>query len=441
MSISNQTNTFIVSIAITLALALPAAAQVCGGDCDQNCAVTVDEILTMVNGALGQVPVASCNSGDTNIDGQLTVDEILAGVSNALQGCNGPPCRILESRCAVPDGTGVNMDAADEACDYLSSHRFFTGRAALQQPNQGVVPYDINTELFTDYANKHRFVWLPPGTAAPYDPRRPFEFPLGTVLIKTFAYPRNQTDPSRGEDMLETRLLVHTAEGWVGRPYVWNADNTDAQLKQIGATLDVAGIQADGEFGMFKHIVPNANQCKGCHRAFDDLTSPIGPNARNLNKDYPYADGAANQLTRWAALGILAGAPADPRDAPQAAVFDEPESGSVAERARSYLDVNCAHCHNPTGPARTSGLFLEFDETNPTRLGLCKQPVAAGRGTGGRSHVVDPGSPDSSILTFRVESDDPEIMMPELGRTRAHAEGLVLIEQWIADMDGECVLE
>ena len=441
MRILRTTQIFMAGVLATLAATSPVAAQVCGGDCDLSCEVTVDEILTLVNGALGQAPVDACDSGDTNIDGQITVDEILAGVSHALEGCGGPPCQILETRCAVPAGSGVNVDVEDRACQYLSSYRFFVGRAALQAPNEGVVPYDLTTQLFTDYASKHRFVVLPPGESAQYDARRPFDFPVGTVIIKTFAYPNDQTNPARGEDMLETRLLVHQADGWVGLPYVWNADNTDAELKLVGATLDVAGIQANGEFGMFQHIVPNSNQCKGCHKAFDDAMSPIGPNARNLNKDYPYAEGAANQLAHWIALGILTGAPDDANDAPRNAVFDDPDSGSVDERARAYLDVNCAHCHNPTGPARTSGLFLEFDEIEPTHLGLCKQPVAAGRGTGGRSHVVDPGNPDTSILSFRVESVDPEIMMPELGRTRVHEEGLALIRQWIAEMDGDCVLQ
>ena len=440
--LENAWKTWAVAAAlIATVAAVPADAQVCGGDCDASCAVTVDEILTLVNGALGQVAVDTCGAGDTNIDGQITVDEILAGVSNALVGCAGPPCQILETRCAVPAGADVNVDAGDRACQYRSSYRLFRGRAALQEPNDGVVPYDLTTPLFTDYAAKHRFVWLPDGTRAEYDPRRPFEFPVGTVIVKTFAYPHDQTDPDSREDMLETRLLVHEPDGWVGRPYVWNENDTDAELKLTGATLDVQGVQADGTFGMFQHIVPNANQCKGCHKAFDDVMAPIGPTARNLNKDYAYVDGPANQLVRWAELGILAGAPSDPALAPRNAVFDDPTDGTLEERARAYLDVNCGHCHNETGPARTSGLFLEFDETDPTHLGRCKQPVAAGRGTGGRSHVVDPGSPDTSILTFRMESVDPEIMMPELGRIRVHDEGVEIVRQWIAEMEGECTLE
>jgi len=429
----------LVVFAMALAFAAPSSAQVCGGDCDGSCDVTVDEILTMVNGALGLSPVESCPAGDTNSDGAITVDEILAGVTNALEGCNGLPCRSPETRCAVPGGTGVNVGTQD--CQFLSSYRFFVAPAAQQRPNEGVIPYDLNTALFSDFTEKHRFVWLPPGTRAQYEERRPFEFPVGTVIIKTFAYPNDQTDSDAGEDILETRLLIHRADGWVGLPYVWNAARSDAELRLVGATLQVSGVQADGEFGTFPYFVPNANQCKACHRAFDDKMAPIGPNARNLNKDFAYADGSANQLVRWTELGILAGAPTDPQSAPRAAAFDDPTSGSVELRARAYLDVNCAHCHNETGPARPSGLWLEYDQTNPTHVGVCKQPVAAGKGTGGFSHAIDPGSPDTSILTFRMASTETDIMMPELGRTRVHTEGLEVIRAWIAEMEGECVLE
>jgi hypothetical protein len=107
-------------------------------------------------------------------------------------------------------------------------------------------------------------------------------------------------------------------------------------------------------------------------------------------------------------------------------------------RARSYLDVNCGHCHNPKGAADTSGLFLNAAETSMRRLGACKPPIAAGRGSGGRHFSVVPGQPDASILIYRVGGTDPGVMMPELGRTTVHEEGLELLRHWVESLPGVC---
>jgi hypothetical protein len=117
----------------------------------------------------------------------------------------------------------------------------------------------------------------------------------------------------------------------------------------------------------------------------------------------------------------------------RAGAFDD-----LDRRARSYLDINCGHCHNPHGAADTSGLFLTMAESSPRRLGLCKPPVAAGRGTGGRHASIVPGAPDASILVYRVGSTDPGEMMPELGRTTAHDAGLELLRRWIEGLPGSC---
>jgi hypothetical protein len=100
--------------------------------------------------------------------------------------------------------------------------------------------------------------------------------------------------------------------------------------------------------------------------------------------------------------------------------------------------MNCANCHNERGPARTSGLYLELAATDPTGLGICKPPVAAGGGSGGRAYSIVPGQPDQSIMLFRIESIEPEIKMPELGRNLVFSEGAALIRAWIAAMPGTC---
>ena len=118
--------------------------------------------------------------------------------------------------------------AAWEPHEKLSQYGLFVGDGSTQEPAEGVVPYDLSTPLFSDYATKYRFVKLPPGTSAKYSKDEVLEFPVGTVIAKTFAFLNDLRDPSKGQRIIETRLLVHRPEGWVGLPYRWNAEQTEA---------------------------------------------------------------------------------------------------------------------------------------------------------------------------------------------------------------------
>jgi len=325
-------------------------------------------------------------------------------------------------------------------------------------PNDGVTPYDLNTALFTDYAHKLRTVWMPAGSSAKYGDER-FDYPVGTVLSKTFYYPKGpdgavlRTDDYSGDyvagkagealdldkvRLVETRLLVKRADGWQALPYVWNAEQTEATLEIAGDASRVQLVSADGGSAAFTYVVPDANQCSGCHA--DNHTAkaiaPLGPRARHLNKDYAYAGGVRNQLLHWQQVGYLSDLPELARVPRNADYADA--SRPLEARARAYLDINCGHCHNPSGAADTSGLMLHHSERDRRRLGLCKPPVAAGTGSGNRLFAIVPGAPDESILSFRVESTDPGAMMPELGRSLAHEEGAALLREWIAAMPGSC---
>jgi parallel beta-helix repeat protein len=343
----------------------------------------------------------------------------------------------VENRCTPAEGSGPWFDPDDTACNLLSSYRFFRGDGSTQEPNEGVTPYDLNTALFSDYADKHRFVYLPPGTSASYDPNGSFEFPVGSVVIKTFAFPEDARNRAGEQDLVETRLLVRRADRWIGVTYLWNEEETEAYLKITGAAVPVAWVEEDGTARATTFNVPNANQCKACHSEMDGVVSLLGTKARNLNKDYAYADGVENQLTHWSRIGILSGAP-DASSAPRAPAFDDPSTGDVESRARTYLDVNCGNCHNERGLARPSGLYLTIDEDDPTALGICKSPAAAGRGSGGFSYDIEPGAPERSIVLFRMTSIEPGIAMPELGRQLVHEEAIGVLSDWIASIPGSC---
>jgi len=324
--------------------------------------------------------------------------------------------------------------------------------------NRGVVPFDLNTPLFSDYAHKLRTVWMPPGTAAQYSDSQTFDFPVGTVISKTFYYPRagaaattvaRTYDQSRdfagdgGLDLnsvrlIETRLLVRREHRWEALPYVWNAEQTDAELARTGDEVALELVAPEGEREPFTYVVPNENQCAGCHvtNLKTGAIAPIGPKARHLNREYPYPEGTQNQLAYLQRVGYLVGLPALDRVPRNAAWRDT--SQPLEARARAYLEINCGHCHSPSGPADTTSLTFDVGTPPDRHIGLCKPPVAAGRGTGDNLFDIVPGHPEDSILPFRMASREPGVMMPEQGRGTVHREGLELIREWIAAMPGEC---
>lgn len=328
---------------------------------------------------------------------------------------------------------GVDLDLVlqEAPAQRLSDYRLFVD-ASADRPNGRVVPYTLATPLFTDHAEKSRFVFTPPGARIGYTATGVLGFPVGAVLVKTFAYPADLRRPDRDVRKVETRLLIHKASGWTAQTYVWNAEGTEAVLKRAGARLPVRFTDSRGREVALDYAVPNQNQCKTCHQ-LEGAVAPIGPKARNLNRIIPVAGrGAENQLDRWTRLGLLSGAPAS-KLAPRLAAWDD-ASESLDARARAYLDVNCAHCHSPSGSASNSGLFLTAEETRPSALGVGKPPVAAGRGAGDLAVGIEPGHPGRSILAFRMASGEPGVMMPELGRALIHEEGVALISAWIGEM-------
>lgn len=305
----------------------------------------------------------------------------------------------------------------------LSEYGFFKGTLKDQIPTDGVVLYTLNSPLFSDYASKLRFVRLPEGKSVSYNPDSVLQFPVGTAIVKTFYYPFDERNPEKGRRLMETRVLLHEAKGWVALPYIWNKEQTDAVLEVAGGSDQVSWIDATGKKQSFEYQVPNMNQCKGCHERSGEMT-PIGPSVRQLN------DG--QQLQHWETAGLLKGLP---KDHIPALVNYSNASASLDDRVKAYLDINCAHCHNATGPARSSGLYLEWNSKDRTAYGFFKAPVAAGRGSGNLSYDIVPGKPEQSILHYRMASRDPGVMMPELGRQLTHHEGVELVRSWIQSMN------
>lgn len=344
----------------------------------------------------------------------------------------------------------VHFDVSAAMPRRLSSLNLFAwnGDAGFEF-NDGVVPYELNTALFSDYALKQRAIYVPEGSTVAYAASGPLDFPVGTLIVKSFYFPADFRAPTENLHIVETRVLVHRATGWEAYPYVWNEAQTDAVLDVTGEVRDIAFIGSDGNPDTASYTIPQRAQCSNCHARTDETSSstilvPIGPTARNLNRaeTFPGADAPENQLTHLAALGMLTGLP-DVATVDAAYDFRPIEATGVSavapadldRAARDYLDVNCAHCHNPRHPnGIASQLFLTHGETDPYHLGECKRPGSAGEGTGGFLFDVLPGNADESILYFRVSTESVGAMMPAIGRSVTHRRGAELIHAWIAAM-------
>lgn len=308
----------------------------------------------------------------------------------------------------------VNDDAVSAAGmpRTLSEFGFF-GDLKAQRPARGVHPYALNTPLWSDGADKLRFIYLPEGKQLVADGEGLLQFPVGAAIIKTFAFGEGAE-----RRLIETRVLLHRADGWVALPYRWNAEQTEASLALAGGRVDLTTPAGEA----ISYAIPNKNQCKTCHSK-DGQVIPIGPKARNLSVKWMGEMLTAGKLDRLPPGGATMPVWAGYSDDSPAAPF-----------ARAYLDVNCAHCHQPGGGASNSGLDLRWEQSDPHAIGIMKRPVAAGRGAGGHEFSVLPGRPDASILLYRMDSAEPGIAMPELGKSSVDAKGVAVVRRWIAEM-------
>jgi uncharacterized repeat protein (TIGR03806 family) len=296
----------------------------------------------------------------------------------------------------------------------LSAFGFFEGTA--DRLSSQLIAYSLRTPLFSDYAEKQRFIYLPDGEWPAAGPNGRLIFPVGTALIKSFGYPSE----AGSLKILETRVLLHRPDGWVALPYVWRADGSDADLRVGGTRIPVQFAHGANRMSI-NYGVPNKNQCKQCHSS-DGNIMPIGPVWQNMEFSK-----AADRDKLLRAMPTLAAMK-------PSAKWNDPASGLLNERAHSYLRVNCGHCHAPKGSASNSGLFLDGSAKDPAAYGIGKRPVAAGRASGDLDFIIEQGKPERSILINRMKSIDPGIAMPELGRATAHSEGVALLEEWIAAM-------
>lgn len=344
----------------------------------------------------------------------------------------------------------VHVDLDADTPKWLSSYNLFTwSQEDGFSFHEDLVPYDLNTALFSDYALKSRAIYVPEGTSIQYDDNDILDFPEGTLILKTFYFSDDIRVPDKDNRLIETRVLILEKSGWNAYPYIWNEEQTDAYLDVKGKNFQIELVDPQGETRHARYRVPSRNDCGQCHlrknleTGVNETFMPIGPKARHLNRDYDFADGTKNQLEYMKERGILTGMPSiDQVDrAFDFSIVEEDGPDSLGDEALhkaavDYLDVNCAHCHAPTGvQGISSQFFLNHDYDGLDRhRGICKTPGSAGGATGGNEFDIVPGSAEESILYYRIHTEVQGDMMPVIARSIEHTDGTDLVKAWIDNM-------
>jgi uncharacterized repeat protein (TIGR03806 family) len=289
----------------------------------------------------------------------------------------------------------------------LSELNIFVGDLSNLQITPYGFEYDLHSKLFTDYATKQRFFILPIGEKLTYDGEGLPVFPNNTIIVKTFYYNIDDRDPSLGQKIIETRLLIKIDNLWETGDYRWNDAQTEALLDPNGSTVPVSWIDSEGEPNTVDYEIPTNTDCFTCHQASGSM-KPIGPKMRNINFDF----NGSNQLQNLIDNNMINGL-TDPLSVSLTPKWDDP-SISLDRRARAYLDVNCAHCH-------IQGGFCEEEST--LRLGY-EIPYE-------ESAISDRRN---SILT-RIQNTLPNYGMPLIGTTVLHDEGVDVLIKYINSLE------
>lgn len=350
-------------------------------------------------------------------------------------------CIVLLVASCSSDNEGLPEEVSPVVLDLdsipylkLSDYNLFKAPLNNLEPVYGVLPYEPISSLFTDYASKSRFIWMRDGTSATYtQDSESLDFPIGTILIKNFYY--ENVLPGNYKKILETRLMIRQANQWLFANYVWNDEQTDAFYNMDGSFVEVSWNQ-NGITKDVNYRIPNGAECVTCHNK-GGSPLPIGTKPQSLNKNYNYPDGSQNQLERLKEIGYLTNYPNSINTVVNYSDFTKP----LELRVRSYLDINCAHCHSDEGFCNYRKPRFAFNKTsNPLNLGICvvQDEDISLHIEGNPTHIITPGSAEQSVIYYRLNTVKENIRMPLRGRTIIHQEAVDLVSQWINSLENNC---
>ena len=319
----------------------------------------------------------------------------------------------------------------------LSETGIFTSLTALT-PAAGWLAYAVNAPLWSDGAHKQRWMALPPGAHIDFSPTGAWHFPPGTWFAKTFSLSVDEQHPTYVR-RLETRLLLCEETGIYGVTYRWREDQLDADLLNHdagpGMDEDIPIRTASGALRNQRWHYPSRSECRQCHTSAAGLI--LGVQTRQLNRPLANDGHGINQLNAWSHAGLFAQPPADQAIAGFArlSAIDDLQA-SLEQRVRSYLDVNCAHCHQPgaVGFALFDGRF----DTPLAEQNLIRGHVIIDHGID-RARYLVPQDPWRSMLLIRMETD-AELRMPPLARNVVDSQATTAMRQWLHSLPGKPAL-
>lgn len=318
---------------------------------------------------------------------------LLFGLSNVISSCGVNDLKPIANSVLLPT----------RLSDYGIFPNGVTGLPAAR-----FHPYRLSTSLFTDYAEKQRLLYLPQGTHLSFDQAGNPVFPDSSMLVKTFFYYSDKRDTTAAKQLIETRILIKVEDQWNVGTYEWNEAQTEAFLLDGGKDKTVSWVNELGVRKSILYHIPSSGECSACHRS-DQSVIPIGPKARNLNVSLKNHPDHANQLLNLQKTGVVKLAPTDLLTA----LPDwQNSSHTLAQRARAYLEVNCAHCHSTTGLAQNTRLFLDY------ALSFADTRIQARR----------------NDILHRMQSTNKNIRMPKLGTTIPDSAGMALIKEYIQSL-------
>jgi uncharacterized repeat protein (TIGR03806 family) len=388
--------------------------------------------------------------------GKGGVGRVLGGVQGALPGlliavwgCSGGQDETMllvdplpEERAPVAAFLGLPLTAADSAGSpaLLSETGAFVDVARLEAA-PGILPYSVQSPLWSDGAQKRRWMALPSGSHVGYAEQGPWQFPEGTVFIKHFGMVLDERAPD-DVSRLETRFLVAAQGGGVyGLVYKWDADQRDARLLLDGAEEVLDIIAADGSVRQQRYTYPSQRACGACHSSRSGYI--MGARTAQLDGEYRPSAGepsaaperasgdehAANQLAAWAELDVFDAPVAEAASAHEHLVPLVDDAAPLEARVRSYWDSNCSSCHNEAAP------FPSWDARFSTPLdeqGVLLAPPRAATADGVR--LIVPGDAERSLIYVRSQSEQPAVRMPPLLRNRVDARYVELLREWIESL-------
>ena len=319
---------------------------------------------------------------------------------------------------------------------YLSELNVFKNLETLEV-EEGFIPYELNTELYSDGAIKKRWIAIPNDGShnnkeeqIVFHEFEEWEYPPGTVLIKHFELPADDTDPAETQKVETRFLVVNENQEVYGITYKWNDDGSDAELLTSSDEKDYIIKGTDNNVRTQSWKFPSPSQCLTCHTT--NAGGVLGPKTYTLNRDidYPRSGITDNQIRAWNHIGIFNTQVESLINGFQKSPNLSDEKASNELKVRSYIDVNCSFCHRP------NGVEVDFDARFTTHLSNQKiiEASVVSRNSMEDAFIIAPKDTLHSEM-FRRVKEEGVVKMPPLGRDIIDKAFVKVLRDWILELD------